>query len=714
MRGMSRLSCVLAATVALFGCPASNTPTKIPEAVDDTAVRIRVAQAEARRADGVVDLVELAAHGEESERLLALRGLGRVGGTRALEVLRKALQDPNRSIVIAAASAIGVMTQLDEPEPSADLTRELLSALERATDPAVIEAIGRAGDASAHPTLVKLLTSAPPIGDAAAFAFARHGRRKIEIAGEVRLALVALSQADPVRSYAAVHALAREHIAPATIPSASGAAASNRAAKAISLLIPDAAPETRAQAIAALNRQGLVRLAHKEIEQALLDSDWRVAVEAVRALTGDKGDDAGRDAVAAALVRRFAELERGMQSEAHVVIEGLRALGSHAKRPLVATSVGAIASKAASTSKVSGLTHAWIECLAGAVLVRGSETPDLSWIDGCSLPDHLKLPLIAELITANVGTVAARRTALASLLSHKDVRVRAAGLGALAALWKEGGEGDHRAAVSTLVGAIGSKDPILAGSAIDAAPAIYEAIGTGDHQALDAAILDRARKETDAELSAALLELVGKQKLAGGAEVCRAGLALASHPVRAKAARSCLRALGEAPPAGDVAPATAPAIDVTRVIGKRVTWTLTTARGDIAIHLRPEVAPWAVSTIATLTAKGYYDGLEIHRVVPNFVVQGGDPTMSGWGGPGFTLPSEPASLTDGGGFTAGGVGIADAGRDSGGSQWFVMHSRGPHLDGRYTWIGEVVSGQKSADALVIGDKVVRATVTIAE
>ena len=98
--------------------------------------------------------------------------------------------------------------------------------------------------------------------------------------------------------------------------------------------------------------------------------------------------------------------------------------------------------------------------------------------------------------------------------------------------------------------------------------------------------------------------------------------------------------------------------------------------------------------------------------MPDFVVQGGDPTQSGWGGPGFTTPAEPTSLADGASFVAGGVGIADAGRDSGGSQYFVMHSPAPHLDGRYTQIGRVTAGQKSADALVIGDRVVHATVVI--
>jgi cyclophilin family peptidyl-prolyl cis-trans isomerase len=148
------------------------------------------------------------------------------------------------------------------------------------------------------------------------------------------------------------------------------------------------------------------------------------------------------------------------------------------------------------------------------------------------------------------------------------------------------------------------------------------------------------------------------------------------------------------------------------VIGHDITWQLATSRGVIEVKLRPDVAPWAVATIVALTKRGFYDGLELHRVVPDFVAQGGDPTQSGYGGPGFMMPAEPGSAADGPGFMQGGVGMADSGADSAGSQWFVMHSYAPHLDGRYTWIGSVVSGQKSADALQIGDRVERATIVL--
>ena len=182
--------------------------------------------------------------------------------------------------------------------------------------------------------------------------------------------------------------------------------------------------------------------------------------------------------------------------------------------------------------------------------------------------------------------------------------------------------------------------------------------------------------------------------------------------MRARAAADCLRALGEAVPAPEIGSATPPPVDVATVIGHSITWRLETTKGTIEIELLPDIAPWNVATIVSLTQKGFYDGLAFHRVVPDFVVQGGDPTQSGWGGPGFTTPAEPTSLADGTSFVAGGVGIADAGRDSGGSQFFVMHSPAPHLDGRYTQIGRVLDGQKSADAMRIGDRVLRATVEL--
>ncbi|MGE0396802.1 MAG: peptidylprolyl isomerase [Kofleriaceae bacterium] len=700
---MHRLACALAATALLVACP-RGTPAPVPPApVDESPIRIRIAQAEAKRGDGVTELVELAAHGTLLERTLALRGLGRIGGARARAALTRALGDSDASIVTAAASAFGLLASLDELSASAttEATAALTAALARVPDPAVVEAIGRVADTTAQATLVELLKQ-PTLASTAALALGRFGRRTIALTPTARLALIDALR-EPATAYAAAYAFARAHTSSET--SATTAAAHDRVGPPLAALIDSPDAITRAVAAQALAKQNVVGAGHAQLEKALLDNDWRVAVEAVRALAGDKGDDAGRDAVAAVMVRRFAQLERGKPTEAHVVIEALKALAPHAKRPLVGTALAALGRSASASTIVQGITYGWIECLALAAMARGAETGDLSTVENCTLPDHLRLPLVAELIGAKVGTLAQRRASFAKLLAHADVRVRAAAIGALSSFWAEGAAADRAAIVSTIVTAIGAPDAILAGTAVEQAPAIYELIGSGDRAALDAAIIARTRIEKDVELEASLLELVGTQKLASGVDACRG--ALQGPPVLAAAARHCLSALGEPAPERDEPPgATPPPVDLAAAFAGAYEWKLVTTRGEIVIRLEPAQAPWAVATIIALTNRRYYDGLELHRVVPNFVVQGGDPTQSGWGGPGFTLPAEPSAA----GFVQGGVGIADAGRDSGGSQWFIMHSPAPHLDARYTYIGRT-SGNV-ADTLLIGDKVEAATIRV--
>lgn len=698
MTGMLRRCALLAATCLLAACPAGTARPPRPPQPDDAPLRIRIAQAEARRAGGVAELVDLATHGHKRERLLALRGLGRIGATGGappIATLIGALGDSDPDVVGAAASAIGVAASLDDGDLGA--TEALLAALPRAGEP-VVEALGRAGSAAAQPALVATLADAR-LAALGGLALGRHGRRKIELSEPSRAALVAAAaSSDPAVRYAAVYALARE-FQPAPPPAAVAALVQR---------LGDPVPEIRAQAIAGLGRRKAIaaaRSAGARLDELLLDRDWRVAVEAVRAL-GDT--DEGRDAIAAAIMRRYGELERGEPTAAHVIIEGEKALAGAGQRPVVAAALSSLTVSAKTATALPALTRGWIECLAVVATVRAQPDAELAAVERCALTDHLRLPLVAQLITAEVGSLATRRAALARLLGHRDARVRAAGLGAVAALWKAGDATDHRNAVATLVAALAVPDPIVAAAAVDAATAVYEVIGTADHSLLDAAVVARATTERDPELGSAILELVGKRTLAAGVAACRA--ALAGDPVRAKAGAGCLKALGEAPPEVPPAAASPPPVEVVSAVGKRLHWRVATSRGDVVILLHPDVAPWAVATVVALTRKGFYDGLEFHRVVPNFVVQGGDPTESGTGGPGFAIPAEPGALGDGAGYLIGGVGIADAGRDSGGSQWFVMHSRAPHLDGRYTWIGTVESGQKSADALLVGDRIVRATI----
>ncbi len=126
-------------------------------------------------------------------------------------------------------------------------------------------------------------------------------------------------------------------------------------------------------------------------------------------------------------------------------------------------------------------------------------------------------------------------------------------------------------------------------------------------------------------------------------------------------------------------------------------------KGEIIIKLDVLSAPATIAGMDSLLKAGAYDWVPFHRVVPNFVIQGGDvETQDGFGGPGYVVPTEASSNH----YNRAMVGIASAGTDTEGSQFFVMHQWKPHLNGRYTIIGEVVEGMDVVDRVVPGNKVI--------
>lgn len=128
----------------------------------------------------------------------------------------------------------------------------------------------------------------------------------------------------------------------------------------------------------------------------------------------------------------------------------------------------------------------------------------------------------------------------------------------------------------------------------------------------------------------------------------------------------------------------------------------TTEKGNFTIDLFPEDAPLTVDNFIKLGRAKYFNGLEVHRVVPNFVMQDGDPRGDGNGGPGWSIRCEVNMLP----YNRGSVGMALSGKDTGGSQWFVTHAAQPHLDGGYTVFGRVnETDMKVVDNIVRGDKI---------
>ena len=132
-------------------------------------------------------------------------------------------------------------------------------------------------------------------------------------------------------------------------------------------------------------------------------------------------------------------------------------------------------------------------------------------------------------------------------------------------------------------------------------------------------------------------------------------------------------------------------------------WVVETEVGDLTLRLDSEAAPSTVRHLSALACAGRYAGLRFHRVVPDFVVQTGDPRGDGWGGLSATIPCENNDRP----FTSGAVGMALAGKDTGASQWFITHTAHPHLGGTYTNFGAVVDGFATLDRLAVGDAILR-------
>jgi cyclophilin family peptidyl-prolyl cis-trans isomerase/HEAT repeat protein len=128
---------------------------------------------------------------------------------------------------------------------------------------------------------------------------------------------------------------------------------------------------------------------------------------------------------------------------------------------------------------------------------------------------------------------------------------------------------------------------------------------------------------------------------------------------------------------------------------------LRTSKGPIRIQLACREAPLTCLNFLQLSEQGYFNGLIFHRVVPDFVVQGGDPRGDGFGGPGYDIRDEINRLR----YKRGTVGMALSGPDTGGSQFFIALSEQPHLDGGYTVFGQVVAGDEILDRLVPGDRI---------
>lgn len=726
---------LIALVIALVGAAASCSGTRASGPDGDTrpdvgldrgalAAAMDIAQLEAARSFSGERLASYARSEQGADpalRARAARGLGRIGDKRAVVVLEQLMSDPDPAVRRAAIRGLGMA---EARGAESGLAVRFLSESDLAVKRAILLALGQLGSEQSLPLLSAALRDSA-VRAAAAAGLGRFGRRSIAFDDATRTALGRAARAADVDARKAVaFALAREHDAP-----------TGAGMDALRALVGDPDPEVRALAI----RAWVSRAGEPEIlVRAVQDRDWRVRVEVMRGLgksLRQPGAAAGAvgvawaDAVAIEWTGLVMSKWRGERIQ--VLTAALSAIGSETAEPAVQEVVAKLyrevegrigASEWSSLDPAARRVISTVHCLLAAAAVRLGAGA-LEAVRGCGgesvttgMPLAERRGLLAELLAAGKGGTGAERIAgWAILKAHSDGNVRARAIAALPKLMADPAIAGTPALIATLQEGLEQAlaDPAVevAGTAVGALAELHKQSATAEYAgAAVGALVRRAEApETNVELTISLMGTVAAMRAQAGEPICRRAHQHANRSVRASA-RACLEALsGQDPGPGqprEQPPATP--VDIADVIGVKLSWTLLTDKGSIRIALDPDVAPWHVAAIVRLTRQGFYQGLNFHRVIGNFVAQGGDPDGTGWGGPDFPIPAEPSELE----YVRGTVGIADAGLDTGGSQLFIAHARLHHLDARYTIIGRVVEGQEVVDSLIVGDRIESAQITV--
>jgi cyclophilin family peptidyl-prolyl cis-trans isomerase/HEAT repeat protein len=622
-------------------------------------------------------------HHERELRLAALRALARTGeaGTSSLAI--SLLGDRDAEVATWAAFALGA---IGEPAGEAGL----LSALRGVSivPDEVLLALGRSGTATSARDVAAMLTDErAKVRAAAAISLGLMGKRLGKAFASERWAVkVAPLVRDRDRNvrFGATYALMR--------------LAGPTAAVALIALLGDADPEIRATAVRGL---GSAKASPSVFDTVADDPDWRVRVERVRALGAIAKDVAEERAAIARLTSLIPrELERfksgGVVASGislHVLLELITAAGQLGPdgAKLIAQLEKALWNEHLGEPYVPDLAR--LNCAIAFALDDLENV--IRRVRACgdvNIPAWRREQLVAKLHARHATEQSVG--SLVQLASNQDPRVRVAAVEALS-------EVDHESAVSALSHLLDSNDLYVVAAAAEAlshpelAAHRPSDLSTRLGRALAASI-----KDPDAALSVSILDAIGALG-DDGAPLLTALESLGQDPRVAIRRRSALARQAISKKPAFIGRAPAPLADRPDPIHDQLRFVLHTERGTIEVELDGEIAPFTTGMLVSLARAKFYDGKTIHRVVADFVAQGGCPRGDGWGSAGYTVEEELSPTP----FTRGAVGIATSGRDTGGSQFFIMHAYHPHLDGNYAVVGRVQSGQDVVDALAEDDRV---------
>ncbi len=622
------------------------------------------------------DLVRLLGDEEARVRWRAALAIGRVGLADGVEPLVPLLSDPDADVRQMAAFALGL---LHDPRARNPLV-EALADPSPIVQGSAAEALGLIGDAAAAAPIASLVSQAMQSGALAEPPGEGMDVRRDSPAGTFRLgvfALVRLKAYDALAS-AVLDGAGQPKVRWWPVAYALQRLEDPRALAPLMTLARESDPYTRAFAV-----KGLGALESRAAVPLLLPlvagGDRATSIEAVRAL-GRIGDPAAAAPLIKILQDRAAPPP--LRTEAIAAMATIKA-------PEASDLLLDLISDAKPEIRAAALAASAARDPEGFVTVLSGLDADPNWTV------RARLATVLGTLRADAGL-----PRLLTMLRDTDQRVIPPVLAAIAKLAPTGAASimlDHlkaedppvRAAAATALGEL--KPP-------DAVPAL-------------AAAYDFGQQDTLYTARAAALAALAKYGAAAAAPVLERAFGDRDWAVRLRAAElaRALNLPGDPDPAHRIRPAPVriplDAYATPRLIAPQVSTQvyIETERGIIQIELAMNEAPITVENFVQLTRAGFFNGLAVHRVVQDFVVQTGDPRSDGEGGPGYTIRDELSELP----FVRGTVGMALDWADTGGSQFFITLSPQPHLDAKYTVFGRVVAGMEVVDALEPGDTIRR-------
>lgn len=659
---------------SIFDSPASPLPSSDRE---------RILIAEDLRKEKDAFLLSAIQSSSESTAIAALQAIGRIGDPSAMEGITRILARKNRNVKKAAAFALGL---IQNKSAIKELTQNVVLQKDPEVIAALLISVGRAGNEQSVNTISNALKehTNPQVLDAGAHALGTlwsGGSEKWLVPdGLIENLTDLLKKPDPI-NLSAAFALSRFKGDPTLFP----------LDKIIEAGQSTTSSDVRALLCRVLGKTKAAKASHFLAQQVMLDTHLGTRIEAIKALAGHPLTEETQNAYKKAFASDSSSL----------LVQALESVGNHQ-----VTALGL-------ADTISGLYKSspslWVKSAALKALCRVQ--PSVGRQLASEIMKAPGSPLLSSAIAA-LGILGQSEDIekLVPFITHSEIKVATEAVEATASLPEDKFTPPMKAALKQ---AVERADIAVSSLAVQVAErfkwkefaptivAVYPLFSAPDQVEAKVALLDALGALGDASHEPFLEGLIDVNKEPQRLVIDAAVRAL-------KRINEKKDFTNKIPLNSKIIAAPATWAEAQKAIRTRVV--LQTTRGEIQLQMLPETPLNALNFVRLVKQdslkQSFYNGKTFHRVVPNFVVQGGDPRGDGYGGPGYLVRDEVSNTLHARGI----VGVATAGKDTGGCQFFINLAPNLHLDGRYTAFAKVIKGMEAAEKLEIGDRILTAKI----